>query len=67
MFNLSYVQMNSTYRTSDALCAPACCAAHQNMLSLCADTAMLVVSFLHVIMAIICGLVRIITPSGAKP
>ena len=67
MFNMYNAQRHTAYCTSDAPFAPACCCAHQNMLSLRRDTAMLVVSFLHIIMAVICGLVRIITPAGAKP
>ncbi len=53
--------------TADATCAPAACAAHSctdNRIAVMMDTAMMVVSILHIIAAII---VRIIMPPLAKP
>lgn len=53
--------------TADATCAPACRSAHScadNCIAMMMDTAMMVVSILHIIVAMI---VRIIMPQSAKP
>ena len=65
MFNMYFYEMNTATCSSDASSAPARSAAQSLNMTICLDTAiLLVVSFLRAILAII-G--RIIMPKVAKP